>query len=167
MTKSQDTPTPCSQTWKVLNTPLYRQVKLSALNLCHDNSSFPSYMPKYIQDVWKKWRDIFFQSSTVYRVSVPMKFSVMTIKSESTSSCSKIRTNFICLSSTFAFEKIQPHTRSQVCDTWHTRLWPLPDTWGTFTVISFSNTLPSDLKTTTCIIVNRINEVPGTKRKRN
>lgn len=51
--------------------------------------------------------------------------------------------------------------RSQVCDTWHSRLCPLPDTWGTFTVISFSSTLPSDLKTTTCVTANGINGLPG------
>lgn len=53
--------------------------------------------------------------------------------------------------------------RSQVCDTWHPRLCPLPDTWGTFTVISFRSTLPSDLRTTTCVMANGINEVPGTE----
>lgn len=53
--------------------------------------------------------------------------------------------------------------RSQVCDTWHTRLHLLPDTWGTFTVISFRSTLPSDLRTNTCVMANGINEVPGTE----
>lgn len=67
------------------------------------------------------------------------------------------------LSSTLASTKIHPYMRSQVCDTWHTRLHPLPDTWGTFTVISFRSTLPSDLRTSTCVMANGINEVPGTE----
>lgn len=115
-------------------------------------------------------KGFFFQSSPSY-INLTMKLSVEAIKPHLPQSHSK--------NTYFSFQHLNKFhmpisnfwlskniTSSEESALWqHVRLWSLPDTWGTFTVISFSDTLPSDLKTTTCIKGNRIDEVPDSENR--